>query len=187
MSLAIQPLTSFFLVYSHESLISLALIPVINGYLFFYKAISLSILEVLITIQKAEPKSKRALQKITTILGALLTAVFIVFAFEPLRGWFFQTIIGLKESLYAAARVPLLIAINIPAVYVLLIWLRSQYLLSGRTKVISFSTLLELLTTISILTIGIISQLYSGIVFAIIAFSVARILSTTYMILARKR
>ena len=102
-------------------------------------------------------------------------------AFDPLFGYWFETVSGLTPELAAYAAVPVLLLVPLPALSVWLSYQRAVNVLRRRTKPITVATILEMAGIAVIFAVAGWGLDLVGVTAAAIAFLGGRLLSNLYL------
>ncbi len=154
--LSIHPMVTFFLGKSRNAVESLAVMPVIYGLTFVFRALGLSYQEVAIALLGENPHNYRRVRNFATGLALLTSGCLTLIAFTPLSGVWFQQVSGLSAPLSAFATVPLQITAIFPALTVLLCFQRSTLIVAKQTRPVSLATGLEAFVIFALLTISLL-------------------------------
>lgn len=181
LTLGVHPLITFFMGKSNMALESLAVLPVVTSFVFLFRGIGLSFQEAAITMLGVNKENDRVVYKFAAILGVILASALIVTAITPLSKLWFSKVSGLSAELTGLALTPILIMGIFPASTVLIAMQRAILVKSGRTSPITNATIIEVLTIISVLYIGIIHLSAIGVVAAASAFLSGRLAANAYL------
>ncbi len=179
--LSIHPLVTFFLGKSRMPLESLAVMPVIYGLTFVFRALGLSYQEVAIALLGEDPDQHRLVRNFAIGLGLFSSGCLTLIAFTPLSDLWFHDLSGLSDSLTDFARLPLQIMALFPALTVLICWQRSILISRKLTRPISLATALEAAGIFSLLTLAVLYFPLAGAVAASIAYLVGRLLAVAVL------
>lgn len=179
--LSIAPTLNFSMSWSAESLPSLTVLPVLNSLLFVFKAIPLSLQEVIITLLGDEEENMDILRKFCRGVGMVLFIVLGLISFTSLADLWLHQILGLKTALVHFARLPLQICVIIPAASMVLCWQRGVLIHRHLTLPVSHATAIEFVVVMGGLLIGIWQQSLPGVVIAACCLTLARASSVTYL------
>ncbi len=175
--LSIHPMVTFFLGKSRDPLESLAVMPVIYGLTFVFRAIGLSYQEVAIALLGENQGNYRKVRNVAVILGISTSACLSLIAFTPLSGFWFENLSGLNERLSQFAILPLQIVAIFPALTVLICFQRSVLIVTRVTNPISLSTAIEATGIFSVLLLSMLYFPLPGVVAASIAYVTGRLLA----------
>jgi len=176
-ALSIHPLVTFFLGKSRDPLESLAVMPVIYGLTFVFRAIGLSYQEVAIALLGENRDNYPKVRNFAVILGISTSACLSLIAFTPLSRIWFRDLSGLNELLTNFAALPLQIMAIFPALTVLICFQRSVLIVTRMTNPISISTAIEAVAIFSVLLLSMLYFPLPGVVAASIAYVIGRLLA----------
>ncbi|SHJ29036.1 Na+-driven multidrug efflux pump [Malonomonas rubra DSM 5091] len=175
--LSIHPLVTFFLGKSRDALDSLAVMPVIYGLTFVFRALGLSYQEVVIALIGEDKANYRKARNFAVCLGLSTSCALSLIAFTPLAELWFRDLSGLSQHLSDFATPALQIMAIFPAFTVLVCWQRA-ILIDGRiTRPVSIATAVEASGIFSLLTLSMLYFPIPGAVAASIAYAVGRLLA----------
>jgi len=174
LGLVAQPLVTLAMNKGRFPLESLAILPVINGLTFFFRAIPLSYQETVISMLGQNEQNYMALSKFAWLLSFILTVILALISFTPLADFWFIEITGLQPELAAFAILPLQLQILTPSLSLLLCWQRSHLIHLKKTNPITTASILELLGIALSLLIGISYFGWIGAVAASVALMIGR-------------
>ncbi len=180
MTLLIQPIGSAALSRMPRALESLAVWPVVSGFIFMLRSMGIAFNEVVVALLD-EPHSVRALRKFTLLLLLGTTAVLIVVAATPLSQLWLEDLSALAPSLAALARVGLWISVLLPAMNALQSWYQGILLHSGKTRGISEAVALYLAVTGAALWGGVAWGQAVGLYVGLGAFSLGMLMQTFWL------
>ncbi|SME94184.1 hypothetical protein [Pseudobacteriovorax antillogorgiicola] len=184
--LTVQPLVTFAMGKAAFPLESLAVIPVVNSLVFFFRAIPLSFQEVIITLLGEDEENRKILKFFAYGISASLTVLLVILAFTPLSTLWFEGVSGLRPELASFAKLPLMISILTPATSLLLCWQRSILIHRKITSPVTWASAIELSSIALALCLGIFLSSYPGAVIASASLVLGRIASTSYLRIAHQ-
>jgi energy-converting hydrogenase Eha subunit A len=123
--LGVHPMVTFFLGQSRMALESLAVLPVVNSFIFLFRSLGLSFQEVGIALLGENNENFKILKTFTIQLIIIITAVLFAVAFSPLSYIWYNKVSGLSIQLTKFSLLPTKILILLPGLTVLLSFLRS--------------------------------------------------------------
>jgi hypothetical protein len=132
-----RPVLTFGIARSQLPELSLAVWPVLNGFLFLFNSVALSYQETAIALLKQNPENRGQLRRFTRMLALGLSGLMLVAALTPVRSLWFRGVSGLTPDLLELVPIPLLILTLVPALVTLKSWSRSRYVHAGRTRVLA--------------------------------------------------
>jgi len=179
--LSIHPLVTFFLGKSRDALESLAVMPVIYGLTFVFRALGLSYQEVAIALIGENRANYQKARNFAVGLGLFCSACLGLIAFTPLAEFWFRDLSGLSQSLSDFATPALQVMAIFPALTVLICWQRALLIDARTTRPVSFATAIEAAGIFSLLTIAVLYFPLSGAVAASIAYVLGRLLAVAVL------
>ncbi len=179
--LSIHPLVTFFLGKSRMPLESLAVMPVIYGLTFVFRALGLSYQEVAIALLGEDKNHAEKVRSFAIGLGLFSSGCLALIAFSPLADFWFRDLSGLSQQLSDFAVLPLQIMAFFPALTVLICWQRAMLIDARITRPISFATGVEALGIFGLLTLAVLYFPLPGAVAASIAYLLGRLLAVAVL------
>ena len=180
--LASQPTVTFFMGQSRLPVESLAVLPVVHGLTFIFRAVGLSYLEVVIALIGRDRENVVMVRNFAVVLGLLAFCGLGLIAFTPLAWFWFRDVSGLNRELTEVALVPIRILTILPPLSVLLAFERGVLVHGRKNTSITWATLVELVCLAIVLAVGIYSLDLIGAVAAAVAIVAGRIVSTGLML-----
>ncbi len=180
-TLAVQPMVTFFMGQSRMALQSLAVLPVITSFVFIFRSIGLSFQEVGIALMGNNKEGYKPLRNYALMLGTIVVSILGVIAFTPLSEVWFHNVSGLSVRLSEFARLPLIILAIMPGLSVLLSFQTAVLVWAHNTKPITFSTITEFSGIIITMFIAIRFFDTVGVIAATLAFIIGRIGANIYL------
>jgi len=181
LALAIQPLVTFFMGQSRHALESLAVLPVVHGITFVFRAIGLSYLEVVVALLDQERKYFSQIRNFAVLIATVTVLGLAGIAYTPLGLVWLIDVSGLAPELANFALFPIKILAVFPALSVLLSLQRGTLIHSHQTPPITRATLLEVTTVGIVLTVGIHLFDLIGATAAAIAILSGRIVGNAWL------
>lgn len=181
LTLAVNPMITFFMGQSRMPLESLAVLPVVNSFIFIFKSFGVSYQETAIALFGERKKEYLPLRNFALILGTLSTLALILIAFLPLADVWFIGVSGLSVRLASIARPPLMILALIPGLEVLINFQRAVLVDSRATRYITTATAIEVGGIILTLFITIQYFSFIGVIAAALAMLLGRIGANIYL------
>ena len=179
-SLGIHPVVTFFIGQSNRALESLAVLPVLNSLVFFFRSFGLSFQEVGIALMGRQS----AYYKLRNFAIGLSIAVVLglgIISFTPLSMIWFQHVAGLSLQLAGFSILPLMLYTLFPATTVWINFQRSLLVYSRKTKPITYATIIEVLGIALTLIITIRFLNFIGVIAAVSAYTFGRICANIYL------
>lgn len=180
-SLAAQPIVTFFLSQSREAINSLAVIPVVTALTFVFRSFGLAFQEVGIALIGENWEGFKLLRNFAFFSGGIAALLLITIAYSPLAEIWFNSISGLSMELTNFARLPLKILAIFPALTFLISFQRAILVNSRHTSPITLGTVIEVSTILTILLVLVHYLNFIGVIAATIAYLVGRIFAITYL------
>lgn len=180
-ALAVHPLVTFFLGKSRDAMESLAVMPVIYGLTFIFRAIGLSYQEVAIALISENHADRVKIKNFATLLGISVTACLMLIAWTPANRFWFQAISGLSPELSNFAIPALKLMTILPALTVVQSFQRSILIVAKTTRPVSMISALETLTIFLCLWMAIDFLPVSGAIAAAGAYVSGRILAVVIL------
>lgn len=180
-ALSVHPLVTFFLGRSRDAIESLAVMPVIYGLTFVFRALGLSYQEVAIALIGQNRNNYPKVKNFAIVLGTATSTCLALIAFTPLSQIWFHNISGLSSTLTNFAIPPLKIMAIFPALTVLICFQRSLLIVTRKTTPVSVTTALEAIGIFSILLLTMLYFPLSGAIAAAFAYVGGRLLAVVVL------
>ena len=180
LNLLVQPIGSAALSRMPQALESLAVWPVVSGFIFLLRSAGMAYNEVVIALLD-QPGAVRNLRRFTALLTAVTTALLLLVAATPLSAFWFGRVSALSPRLAALASHGLWLALPLPGLNVLQSWYQGAIVHSRRTRGITEAILVFLLVTSAILWAGAAYGGLPGLYVGLVAFAVGRTLQILWL------
>lgn len=180
-SLAVQPLVTFFMGQARASLESLAVLPVINALVFVFRTPGLSFQELAIALLGRSPENLRQIRRFGILLGAGASAGFALIVMTPVVDIWLGTVSGLTSDLADFARLPLRILAAMPALSVLLSLQRSLLVARRHTDPVTWASLIEVAGIFAVLLLTVAWAGWIGATAAATAYLAGRLAANVYL------
>ena len=180
-SLGIQPIVIFSMGQSNRALDSLAVLPVLNSLVFFFRSFGLSFQEVGVALM-GENKNYFKLRNFAIVLGIAVVTGLGLISFTSLSDIWFQKVSGLSSQLSEFSKFPLMLYTIFPATTVFISFQRAILVYFRKTNPITYATIIEVVGIIITLIITIKFFSLVGVIAAIIAYTLGRIAAIIYLI-----
>jgi hypothetical protein len=161
---------------------SLAVMPVIGGLLFLFRAPGIAVQEVGVALLGEGRDRLASLTRFARTLALSLTGVLAVLAFTPGASIWLRTVSGLSAPLAALAIPPVRVLILMPALEVLLALQRSVLVNAGATTWITAATALEVAGVALVLGVGVFGLDLVGAVAAACAIVAGRLAAGLFLL-----
>ena len=153
LAMAVQPAVTFFVGQSRYALESLAVLPVIHGLTFLFRALGLSFQEVGIALFGDRWEQYRPIRNFGWMLAAFAAGGLGLIVFTPLAVVWFEGVSGLSPELAAFALLPAQILALLPAGSVWICFQRAVLVHARQTAPITWAGILEVAVVVLLLTI----------------------------------
>ncbi|PNU21454.1 hypothetical protein C2E25_02560 [Geothermobacter hydrogeniphilus] len=180
-ALSVQPVVTFFLGRGRFPIESLAVLPVLYGLTFIFRALGLSYQEAAIALVGRKLEHRREGGRFALVLGFFCVATLALIALTPLADLWLRGISGLEPTLADFARLPLMLMCLLPGMTVWITWQRSLLVLAKRTTPVSTATAVEALAILALLALFIPWLDWPGISIAALALTAGRMLGICYL------
>jgi O-antigen/teichoic acid export membrane protein len=182
-ALGVHPMVTFFLGQSRMALESLAVLPVLNGFVFIFRGIGLSFQEVGIALLDTKKKlhNYKKLRNFAALGGTIVVLTLAIVAFTPLSTFWFEGVAGLTIDLSEFSIPPLMIMALMPGLTFLISFQRSVLVSSKKTKPITIATITEVSSILLILLVTIKWLDWVGVIAATSAFVLGRLAANIYL------
>ncbi len=161
-------------------LASLAVWPVITGFIFILQGLGTAYNEVVVATLD-QPRSYLNLKRFTTLLSAVTSAGLLIIAVTPLSAFWFGTITALPPDLSKLAQRSLWLALPMPALTVLQSWYQGAILHGRRTRGITESVVIYLLATAAILSAGVMWRRVAGLYVGLAALTLSTLIQVAWL------
>ena len=182
LAMAIQPMVTFFMGRSRLPLESLAVLPVIYGLTFIFRALGLSYQEVGIALLGDQWQHYRQIRNFACGLAVAAAAGLGLIAYTPLASIWFQDVSGLPPELSAFAFRPVQILALLPAGSVWMAFQRAVLVHARETTSITWAAVAEVATVVTVLAVTIHSLSWVGAVAAATAILLGRVIGNLWLI-----
>ena len=153
LAMAVQPAVTFFVGQSRHALESLAVLPVIHGLTFLFRALGLSYQEVGIALFGDRWEQYRPIRNFGWMLAAFAAGGLGLIVFTPLASVWFEGVSGLSPELAAFALLPAQILALLPAGSVWICFERAVLVHARQTAPITWAGILEVAVVVVLLTV----------------------------------
>lgn len=163
-----------------DALNSLAVWPVVSGFLFMLLSTGIAYNEVVVSLLD-EPNSVRPLRRFAMRLSLFTTGVTLLVTATPLSTLWFQAISGLTPALAQLAQASMWLALLRPFVETFKSWYQGVVIHSKNTRSITEAVVIFLVATGAVLIAGIVWGQMAGIYVGQIAFFIGYLAQTAWM------
>jgi len=181
-----QPIGSAALSRMPNALDSLAVWGVLSSFTFLLRSFGMAYNEVVLSLLD-KPGSFFNLRKFARVLAGVLTVVVLIVTATPLAQLWFEKVTGLPFELSQMARSALWLFMLLPAFGVFQSWFQGSILFSRKTRSITESVAVFLLTLIVIMLGGVIVGTITGLYIGAVAFSLANLAQTIWVMVRSRK
>ncbi len=182
LSLGLQPVVTFFMGHSRDSLESLAVLPVVLALVFIFRSLGLAYQEVGIALIGEDFEGYSALRRFSNILGVGTVAGLGLIAWTPLAEVWFAHVSGLSPELTRFAMTPARLLVILPGLTVLLCFQRAMLVNHKATRHITWATTIEVVVVVAVLSFGVLGLDAVGVTVAAVALVVGRLGANLYLV-----
>lgn len=151
LGLGVNPIVSFFLGQSRFAIESLAVLPVVNAFVFIFRSLGLAFQETGIALMGEQFEGYLPLRRFALWLGSTLVGILVIISLTPAAWFWYQSISGLTIELTQFAILPTQVLAIIPGLTLLLTFQRSILITAKFTRPVTFATLIEVSSIIILL------------------------------------
>lgn len=155
LAIVVNPLVTFFLGRSRSPIESLAVLPVVTGFVFIFRSGAIAYQEVAVALAGGPKQRERRIARVAVQLAGLSAVALGGVLFTPLASTWFTTVSGLSPGLAAFAIWPARVLALLPALDYLLSLQRGLLVLARRTRIITGGTVVEAAVIVVVLGVGI--------------------------------
>ena len=155
LAIVVNPLVTFFLGRSRSPVESLAVLPVVAGFVFIFRSGAIAYQEVAVALSGDDPQREHRIARVAMQLAGLSAFALGGILFTPLGRVYFVAVSGLTGALAAFAAWPARVMALLPALDYVLSLQRARFVLMKRTRIITAGTLVEAAAIVIALGVGI--------------------------------
>ena len=159
---------------------SLALWPVVSGLLMPFRNLGHSYKEVVVTMLN-RPGYRTPLRKVAFSIGSFSALAFVITVFSPLSSWIFSDLFAIPPSLLPLAKSAIWLTLPFPFLSALQSWFQGVVIFKRKSRRVTESIGLYLLTFSSVVGIGIYSGGLPGLYVVMAAVLAAAIIENCYL------
>jgi Na+-driven multidrug efflux pump len=186
--MAASPMLTFFIGHSPMPLESLAVLPVVDSFVFLFRSFGFSYQEVGIALLGDKHKNHDAILRFGILLAILTTGTLAILVFIPQAVHFvLEHMYGLTPELAEFAIIPSRILVILPLLSVSYSFFRSVIINARQNAAVTISTIIEVAGMIGIMIMSIWIWNPVGIISASIGMSAGRIFANIYLYYAYKK
>lgn len=162
LTLLIQPIGSAALSRMPRALESLAVWPVIAGFVFMLRSLGMAFNEVVVALLD-RPRSFASLRRFTWVLAGAATGVLVLVAATPIAHVWFEQVSALRPELAGLGVRAVWFALPMPALVVAHSWLTGRLVHARRTRGVTEAVGLGLLASTSCMVVGVVVGEFVGL------------------------
>ncbi len=179
--LSVHPMVTFFLSRAPDPVESLAVMPVIYGLTFVFRAVGLSYQEIAIALLGDSKDNYPKVRNFAVMLAMATGGSLSLIALTPLNRLWFEEISGLTPALAAFATTPLQLMAVFPTLTVLICFQRSILIVTRLTRPVSIATVVEALVLFVLMAGALLYLPLAGATAAAGAYVIGRLAGVTLM------
>ncbi len=180
LSLITLPVITFFMGHSRRPIESLAVLPVINAFVFLFRSGGFAYQEVAVALAGVRAEHARDISRVSWMLGGAASGVLALVALTPLSHVWFVTLSGLTPTMAAFAIGPVRILVLLPVLEYLLQTQRALLILGRRTHRVTVGTGVEAVALMLALGLCVGGFDMPGAFAAVTAVMVGRVAANLY-------
>lgn len=180
LTLLANPIGSAALSRMPQALDSLAVWPVVTGLVFMLRSMGVALNEVVVALLE-EHGSVPVLRRFTGLLAAFTTSILLLLAATPLARLWFQDVSALEPTLAEMARMGVWVALPLPALTALQSWYQGAILHGRRTRGITESVVIYLVTSAVVLSLGVVWGQMTGLYVGLAAMGLSVLTQTAWL------
>jgi len=177
----VTPMLAFFMGRAPESVASLAILPVVDSFVFMFRSFGFSYQEVGIALLGERNKNYAVVRRVGVGIAIATTMVLALVALTPISEIVFGSVYGLVPLLADMAVLPTIILVPLPALAVIYSVQRAVLINSRMNVVVAWSTIAEI---VAIALVMIVMTSFTGVIGAIaaaIAMTAGRVFANSYL------
>ncbi len=182
LALGVHPMVTFFMGKSRFPIESLAVLPVVNSFIFIFRSIGLSYQEVIIALLGMNKKNFKAIKRFAFYLGAFILVSLSLILFTPLLNIWFRTVSGLTFELTLFSILPARILAILPILTLLINFQRALLVHTTETGPIKGASMIEIIMILFTLYLTVIPFGLPGAVAAAISYVAGRFFANAYLL-----
>ncbi len=178
---AVTPMLAFFMSRAPDPLASLAVLPVVDSFVFFFRSFGFSYQEVGVALIGDKQQNYAAVRRVGLGIIICTTAILSVIVFSPLLELVYTGLYGLQPALASFATVPTMMLVVLPSIAVAYSLYRSVLISARQNVKVTISTILEVGGIALIMVLLVTFTELNGALSAAISMALGRIISTIYL------
>jgi hypothetical protein len=182
LAIVVNPLVTFFIGRSRAPIESLAVLPVVTGFVFIFRSGAIAYQEVAVALAAGDRRRERTIGRMALELAGISAVALGAVLFTPLGHAWFTTVSGLSPELAAFAIWPARVLALVPALDYMLGVQRALLVVARRTRVITAATAIEATGIVAVLVVGVGGLDQVGATVAAAAILVGRVCGNLYLV-----
>lgn len=178
--LLVNPVGSAAMSRMPKNIPSLAIWPVLGGFIFMLRSLGIAYNEVVVALLD-KPRAYHNLRRFAFLLASIASTILLILAATPLSTYWFVDVSALSPELSSLAENAIWLAIPIPALSVMQSWYQGAILHGRRTRGVTEAVIVYLLTSTSILLAGVLWGQVPGIYVSITALAIGVFAQTAWL------
>jgi len=180
LTLMVQPIGSAALSRMPRALDSLAVWPIVSGLVFALRSMGIAFNEVVVA-HLDDSNSTGSLRKFTVLLTVFSTVLLLIFLSTPVAEFWLRDISALDPELVRYAKNGLWIGLLMPGLSTFQSWYQGVILHSKKTRAIPEAVFIFLVTTCTVLWVGVEQQKVTGLYVGLGAFVLGSSIQTIWL------
>jgi len=173
--MASMPIITFFIGRSPMSLESLAVLPIIESFVFIFRSVGFAYQEVGLALLGPRNEQNKPLRKFGVTVGLTTSGIYSLLVFTPLIHPVLSGLYGLSDELASFAVFPARIVVILPFLAISFAYLRSIMMNNRRNAIVTYSTMIEVGGMIALIFLTVTLFQPVGIIAAAIGLSFGRL------------
>ncbi len=180
LAIGIRPIVNVGLSRAPFPLESLAVYPVVHGFVFLFSSAAFSYQEVTVALL-GRGENYQPLRRFGLVMSVSIAAMLFLIAVSPVGNLWFSRVAGLSGELLAFTRVPLLILSLSPIAVGINAWYRGILVIRARTQIVTRAMGITVLILVILLLLSAVLLPLPGVISASIAITVSLAAQTLYL------
>ena len=173
--MASMPIITFFIGRSPMSLESLAVLPIIESFVFIFRSVGFAYQEVGLALLGPRNEQNKPLRTFGVTVGLTTSGIYSLLVFTPLIHPVLSGLYGLSDELASFAVLPSRIVVILPFLAISFAYFRSIMMNNRRNTIVTYSTMIEVGGMIALIFLTVTLFKPVGIIAAAIGLSFGRL------------
>ena len=173
--MASMPIITFFIGRSPMSLESLAVLPIIESFVFIFRSVGFAYQEVGLALLGPRNEQNKPLRTFGVTVGLTTSGIYSLLVFTPLIHPVLSGLYGLSDELASFAVLPSRIVVILPFLAISFAYFRSIMMNNRRNAIVTYSTMIEVGGMIALIFLTVTLFKPVGIIAAAIGLSFGRL------------